>query len=118
MSRFIIPRINCLVAEVYNERRRTIDYDHYPRNRSCQTDAHQYHSSITSRRGSIRRLRWECRNINFHLKPDMISTTAFFKHSIIDCTCNCCLAYEDRMPVLTRLRSIQQRVIAAETRYR
>ena len=48
----------------------------------------------------------------------MMSTTAFFKHSIIDCTCNCCLAYEDRMPVLTRLRSIQQRVIAANRRYR
>ena len=31
MSRFIIPRINCLVPEVYNERRRTIDCDHYPR---------------------------------------------------------------------------------------
>ena len=47
-----------------------------------------------------------------------MSTTAFFKHSIIDCTGNWCLAYEDRMPVLTRLRSIQQRVVAANRRYR
>ena len=48
----------------------------------------------------------------------MMSTTSFFKHSIIDCTCNCCLAHEDRMPVFTRLRSIQQSVIAANRRYR
>ena len=42
-----------------------------------------------------------------------MSTNAFIKHSIIDYTCNWCLAYEDRMLVLTRLRSIRQRVIAA-----
>ena len=54
----------------------------------------------------IRRLRWARRHLNFHLKPDMMSITAFFKHSIIDCTCNWCLAYEDRMLVLTRFTGL------------
>ena len=118
MSRFIIPRINCLVPEVYNERRRTIDCDHYPRIEAARQTLLNTTRPLRREEAAVtRRLRWARRHINFHLKPDTMSTNAFIKHSIIDCTCNWCLAYEDRMLVLTRLRSIHQRVIAANRRY-
>ena len=92
MSRFVIPKINCLVQANYLERRRNIDFDHYPR---IET-ARRILTNITrplhrDEAAVIRRLRWARRNINYYLKRIEMSSNDFFNHSIINCTCTWCI---------------------------